>query len=52
VVPVISVDDRTIGDGLVGPITRRIGTEYDQLVRSQGRSILPTPPAREMVAKS
>jgi branched-chain amino acid aminotransferase len=50
VVPVVSVDDRTIGDGLVGPVTRRIATEYDQLVRSQGRSILPAPPAREVAA--
>jgi branched-chain amino acid aminotransferase len=52
VVPVLSVDNRTIGDGQVGPITRRIGTEFDHLVRSQGRSILPAPPTREVVAGS
>jgi branched-chain amino acid aminotransferase len=50
VVPVLSVDGRTIGDGDIGPVTRRIVAEYFQLVRSQGRSIEPAPPAREVVA--
>jgi branched-chain amino acid aminotransferase len=50
VVPVVSVDERVIGTGAVGPVTGRIVTEYDGLVRSQGRSILPAPPQREAVA--
>jgi branched-chain amino acid aminotransferase len=39
IVPVISVDDRTIGSGAVGAITARITTAYDELVRSQGTPI-------------
>jgi branched-chain amino acid aminotransferase len=50
VVPVVSVDERVIGNGAVGPVTGRIVAAYDELVRSQGRSILPAPPAREAVA--
>jgi branched-chain amino acid aminotransferase len=50
VVPVLSVDGRTIGDGGIGPVTRRIVAGYFQLVRSQGRPIEPAPPAREVVA--
>ena len=49
VVPVVSVDDRVIGTGAVGPVTGRIVAAYDELVRSQGRSILPAPPVREAV---
>jgi branched-chain amino acid aminotransferase len=50
VVPVISVDGRTIGDGSIGPVTGRIVAGYFQLVRSQGRPIQPAAPAREVVA--
>jgi branched-chain amino acid aminotransferase len=50
VVPVVSVDGRTIGSGGVGPVTSRILAAYHELVRSQGRPIQPAPPAREMVA--
>jgi branched-chain amino acid aminotransferase len=50
VVPVVSVDERVIGTGAVGPVTGRIVAAYDELVRSQGRSILPAPPVREAVA--
>jgi branched-chain amino acid aminotransferase len=50
VVPVVSVDARTIGDGTVGPVTGRIVAAYHQLVRSQGTSILPSAPTREVVA--
>src|SRR3954462_4009558 len=39
VVPVLSVDDRTIGDGRIGPITARIVSAYHELVRSQGTPI-------------
>jgi branched-chain amino acid aminotransferase len=50
VVPVVSVDGRTIGDGSVGPVTGRIVAAYHQLVRSQGRPIRPAAPGREVVA--
>ena len=50
VVPVLSVDDRVIGTGSVGPVTGRIVAAYHDLVRSQGRAILPAPPEREAVA--
>ena len=50
VVPVVSVDARTIGSGTVGPVTARIVAAYHQLVRSQGTPIQPTAPAREVVA--
>ena len=36
VVPVISVDERRIGDGTIGPITRRIVDAYGTRVRSEG----------------
>jgi branched-chain amino acid aminotransferase len=39
VVPVLSVDDRTIGDGTIGPITSRIVRAYEQLVRAEGTPI-------------
>jgi branched-chain amino acid aminotransferase len=50
VVPVVSVDARTIGNGTVGPVTARIVAAYHQLVRSQGTPIQPAAPAREVVA--
>ena len=39
VVPVVSVDNRPIGDGTIGPVTSQIVTAYNELVRSEGRSI-------------
>jgi len=39
VVPVVSVDERTIGNGTVGPVTGRIIVAYNELVRSQGYPI-------------
>jgi len=50
VVPVLSVDGRTIGSGEVGGVTARIVAAYHQLVRSQGRPIQPATPPREIVA--
>jgi branched-chain amino acid aminotransferase len=50
VVPVVSVDGRTIGSGEVGAVTARIMAGYHQLVRSQGRPIQPIAPSREIVA--
>jgi branched-chain amino acid aminotransferase len=50
VVPVLSVDGRTIGSGAVGGVTARIVAGYHQLVRSQGRPIQPAAPSREIVA--
>src|SRR6185436_18491319 len=50
VVPVLSVDGRTIGSGEVGDVTARIVAAYHQLVRSQGTPIAPQEPAREVVA--
>jgi branched-chain amino acid aminotransferase len=50
VVPVLSVDDRVIGGGAIGPVTGRIMTAYEQLVRAQGTPINPVPSAREVVA--
>ncbi len=46
VVPVLSVDGRTIGTGAVGPVTGRIVTAYQALVRAEGTPIQPgsTPP--------
>jgi len=44
------VDDRQIGDGLIGPITGRIVAAYHELVRSQGTPIQPTTAGREAVA--
>jgi branched-chain amino acid aminotransferase len=41
VVPVGSVDGRTIGTGGVGPLTSRMSEAYHQLVRLQGRVISP-----------
>ena len=39
VVPVLSVDDRPIGAGGIGPVTGRIVAAYHELVRSQGTPI-------------
>jgi branched-chain amino acid aminotransferase len=50
VVPVVSVDDRTIGSGSIGPVTGRVMTAYEQLVRAQGTPIHPVESAREVVA--
>ena len=50
VVPVLSVDGRTIGDGRIGPVTSRIVAAYFELVRSQGRPIEPAAPAREVAS--
>ena len=49
VVPVLSVDDRAIGTGGIGPVTGRIVAAYHELVRSQGTPIQPTAPARDIV---
>jgi branched-chain amino acid aminotransferase len=40
VVPVLTVDGRTIGSGAIGPMTKRLVTAYHDLVRSQGTPIL------------
>jgi branched-chain amino acid aminotransferase len=50
VVPVVSVDDRVIGAGTIGPVTGRIIAAYDELVRAQGTPINAVPSAREVVA--
>jgi branched-chain amino acid aminotransferase len=50
VVPVLSVDDRTIGPGGIGPITARIVAAYHEVVRSQGTPIQTA--ARETVTAS
>jgi branched-chain amino acid aminotransferase len=50
VVPVLSVDDRIIGAGGIGPVTSRIVAAYHELVRSQGTPIQPAASAREVVA--
>jgi len=50
VVPVVSVDDRVIGSGRIGPVTGRIMTAYEELVRTQGTPINPAPSPREVVA--
>ena len=49
VVPVLSVDERVIGSGGVGPVTGRIVAAYHEHVRSQGTPIQPESPAREVV---
>jgi len=47
VVPVVRVDDRTIGDGKPGPVTRRLIQAFRELVNSQGVEIgLPEPALR------
>jgi branched-chain amino acid aminotransferase len=49
VVPVLTVDNRQIGSGGIGPITARIVAAYHDLVRSQGTPIPPALPEREVV---
>jgi branched-chain amino acid aminotransferase len=49
VVPVLSVDDRVIGSGGIGPVTGRMVAAYHEHVRSQGTPIQPESPAREAV---
>lgn len=39
VVPVVRVDDRTIGDGTPGPVTRRLIAAFRDLVHSEGVEI-------------
>ena len=50
VVPVVSVDNREIGNGGIGPVTARVLAAYDQLVRSEGTPINPVPSPHEAVA--
>ena len=52
VVPVLSVDDRTIGPGGIGPITARIVAAYHEMVRSQGTPIDAAATRHEAVAAS
>jgi branched-chain amino acid aminotransferase len=52
VVPVLSVDGRTIGSGAVGPVTARMLAAYYERVRSEGTPIHALEPAREVVAGS
>jgi branched-chain amino acid aminotransferase len=51
VVPVLSVDGRTIGTGGIGPITTRIVAGYHDVVRSQGTPIQPVT-ATELLASA
>jgi branched-chain amino acid aminotransferase len=52
IVPVVSVDGRTIGSGNVGPTTREIVDAYARLVRSTGTPIAAVAvPADLSVAK-
>ena len=50
VVPVLSVDGRTIGAGGIGPVTARIVAAYHDLVRAEGTPIRPASPPREIVS--
>ena len=50
VVPVLSVDGRTIGTGGIGPVTSRIVAAYHDLVRAEGTPIQPTSPDRGAAA--
>lgn len=44
VIPVVKVDDRTIGDGRPGPLTRKLITAFRELVNREGVDIrLPEP---------
>jgi branched-chain amino acid aminotransferase len=45
VVPVVRVDDRPIGDGQPGPVTRRLIAAFRELVNSQGVDIQLAEPA-------
>lgn len=47
VIPVVRVDDRVIGEGMPGPITRKLIGAFRELVNSQGAEIgLPAAAAR------
>ncbi len=48
VVPVTSVDGRTIGNGEVGPVTARVMQAYHDLVRAQGTPIAERLGAQEL----
>jgi len=41
VIPVVRVDDRQIGDGTPGPLTRRLIAAFRETVNSQGTEIAP-----------
>ncbi len=41
---VTTVDGRVIGDGEVGPVTRRLAAFYDEITRNEGDRILDAPP--------
>jgi branched-chain amino acid aminotransferase len=45
VVPVVRVDDRTIGDGKPGPVTRRLIGAFRELVHGEGAEIHAAAPA-------
>ena len=45
VIPVVRVDDRVVGDGKPGPITRRLIAAFRELVNSQGVEIQRPEPA-------
>ncbi|MBI3909850.1 MAG: branched-chain-amino-acid transaminase [Armatimonadetes bacterium] len=45
IVPVVRVDDRIIGDGKPGPITRQLREAFQQMVRTQGVEIEQAQPA-------
>jgi hypothetical protein len=47
---VLSVDDRTIGPGGIGPITARIVAAYHEVVRSQGTPIAAAAPQPEALS--
>jgi branched-chain amino acid aminotransferase len=52
VVPVLSVDDRMIGDGTIGAVTARIVSAYEQVVRAQGTPIQPGAPALSVASSA
>ncbi|GAA0362081.1 branched-chain-amino-acid transaminase [Bacillus horti] len=41
VIPVISVDDRIVGDGTPGPVTKELIQSYRQVVTEDGRQVYP-----------
>lgn len=47
VVPVTTLDRRPIGDGLPGPVTRRLIHEFHEFARTTGTEIYPPVPAKE-----
>jgi branched-chain amino acid aminotransferase len=49
VVPVVTVDNRTIGSGAIGPVTERLMTAYARVVRSTGTPIAAPAAAMEGV---